>query len=44
MTLERDEGPGVHRVEDSRVNWYLVEGDEGLTVVGAGGPAAWPSL
>ncbi|HYI79862.1 MAG TPA: MBL fold metallo-hydrolase [Thermoleophilaceae bacterium] len=23
--LERDAGPGIHRVEDANVNWYLVE-------------------
>ncbi len=44
MRFERDAAPGVHRVEDSRVNWYLVEGDEGLTVVDAGIPASWHSL
>jgi glyoxylase-like metal-dependent hydrolase (beta-lactamase superfamily II) len=44
MLLERDAGPGVHRVEDSRVNWYLVEDDDGVTIVDAGIPASWHSL
>ncbi|HEV7302521.1 MAG TPA: MBL fold metallo-hydrolase [Tepidisphaeraceae bacterium] len=36
--------PGVHRIEDSYVNWYIVEEDEGLTIVDAGLPASWDSL
>ncbi|WP_209371679.1 MBL fold metallo-hydrolase [Brevibacterium renqingii] len=35
---------GIHRVEDSYVNWYIVEGDEGLTIVDAGVPTSWQSL
>ena len=35
---------GVHRVEDAYTNWYLVEADEGLTVVDAGVPTSWHSL
>src|SRR4051794_23298605 len=42
--LERDAAPGVHRVEDANVNWYLVEGEGGLTVVDAGVPRSWESL
>jgi glyoxylase-like metal-dependent hydrolase (beta-lactamase superfamily II) len=42
--LERDVAPGVHRIENAKVNWYLVEGDDGLTVVDAGVPASWSSL
>lgn len=30
---------GVHRCGSGRVNWYLVEGDDGLTVVDTGLPA-----
>ncbi|CAA9484891.1 MAG: MBL-fold metallo-hydrolase superfamily [uncultured Solirubrobacteraceae bacterium] len=36
--------PGVHRIEDSFVNWYLVEGDDGLTAVDAGLASSWSSL
>ena len=42
--LEADVAPGVHRVEDSFTNWYLVEGDGRLTVVDAGVPSSWGSL
>jgi glyoxylase-like metal-dependent hydrolase (beta-lactamase superfamily II) len=42
--LERDAAPGIHRVEDASVNWYVVEADDGLTIVDAGVLAAWGSL
>jgi glyoxylase-like metal-dependent hydrolase (beta-lactamase superfamily II) len=42
--LSRDVAPGVHRIEDSFTNWYLLEGDDGLTVVDAGVPRSWESL
>lgn len=42
--LERDAAPGIHRIEDANVNWYLVEGDQGLTIVDAGVPRSWDSL
>jgi glyoxylase-like metal-dependent hydrolase (beta-lactamase superfamily II) len=42
--LECDVAPGIHRVEDAYVNWYLVEGDGGLTIVDAGVPRSWESL
>jgi glyoxylase-like metal-dependent hydrolase (beta-lactamase superfamily II) len=42
--LELNVVPGIHRVEDTNVNWYLVESDDGLTVVDAGVPASWSSL
>lgn len=35
--LELNTAPGIHRVEDANVNWYLVEDDQGVTVVDAGG-------
>ncbi len=34
----------MHRIEDSFVNWYLVEGDDGITAVDAGLPSSWASL
>jgi glyoxylase-like metal-dependent hydrolase (beta-lactamase superfamily II) len=43
-TFERDAAPGIHRVEDANVNWYVVEGEDGLTIVDAGVPASWESL
>jgi glyoxylase-like metal-dependent hydrolase (beta-lactamase superfamily II) len=42
--LHPNAAPGVHRVEDSYTNWYLVEENGRLTVVDAGVPASWESL
>ena len=42
--LQRDIAPGVHRIEDSYTNWYLLEADEGITIVDAGVPSSWDSL
>ena len=46
MELQVDAAPGIHRIEDDKTNWYLVEGDDddGLTVVDAGVPRSWASL
>jgi glyoxylase-like metal-dependent hydrolase (beta-lactamase superfamily II) len=42
--IERGAAPDVHRIEDASVNWYLVEADDGLTIVDAGVPGSWDSL
>lgn len=42
--LKKNVADGIHCVEDSHVNWYIVEGDDGLTVVDAGLPTSWTSL
>ncbi len=42
--LHRDVVEGVHRVEDSYVNWFIVEEGDALTVVDAGTPAGWGLL
>jgi glyoxylase-like metal-dependent hydrolase (beta-lactamase superfamily II) len=42
--LERDVAPGIHRVEDANVNWYIVEDETALTIVDAGVPRSWDSL
>jgi glyoxylase-like metal-dependent hydrolase (beta-lactamase superfamily II) len=42
--LTRDVAPGVHRIEDANTNWYIVEGDDGLTIVDCGVPTSWRSL
>jgi glyoxylase-like metal-dependent hydrolase (beta-lactamase superfamily II) len=42
--LFRDTAEGVHRVEDAFTNWYIVEGDDGLTIVDSGIPCSWDSL
>jgi glyoxylase-like metal-dependent hydrolase (beta-lactamase superfamily II) len=44
MKLQADVVPGVHRIEDSFTNWYLIEQDGRLTVVDTGVPASWQSL
>ena len=41
--LQTNAARGIHRIEDSYVNWYLIE-DDGLTVVDAGVPRSWESL
>ena len=42
--VQLEVAPGVHRIEDSFVNWYLIEGDDGLTAVDAGLASSWSSL
>jgi glyoxylase-like metal-dependent hydrolase (beta-lactamase superfamily II) len=42
--LQANVAEGVHRIEDAYTNWYLVEGDGGLTVVDAGVPSSWESF
>lgn len=44
MKLERDVAPGVHRIEDSFTNWYLVEDEGKATIVDACVPSSWESL
>jgi glyoxylase-like metal-dependent hydrolase (beta-lactamase superfamily II) len=42
--LQRDVAPGIHRVEDAKANWYIIEDDDGITIVDAGLPKSWDSL
>lgn len=42
--LHRDVAEGVHRIEDSFTNWFIVEDDGRLTIVDAGVPPSWASL
>ena len=42
--LEQHVAEGIHRVEDARANWYIVEDGDELTVVDAGLPKSWDSL
>jgi glyoxylase-like metal-dependent hydrolase (beta-lactamase superfamily II) len=42
--VERGAAPGIHRIDDANVNWYLVEADDGITIVDAGVPRSWDSL
>src|SRR3954466_7815679 len=42
--IETDVAPGVHRIEDSFTNWYLIEQDSRLTIVDCGVPSSWGSF
>ena len=42
--LQRDVAPGIHRVEESFTNWYVVEDGSALTIVDAGLPRSWGTL
>lgn len=42
--FEPDVVEGVHRIEDSFVNWYLIEEGGRFTAVDAGLPKSWESL
>jgi glyoxylase-like metal-dependent hydrolase (beta-lactamase superfamily II) len=42
--LTRDVAPGIHRVEHARVNWYLVEDGDAITIVDCGFPRSWNGL
>jgi glyoxylase-like metal-dependent hydrolase (beta-lactamase superfamily II) len=42
--LFRNVAPGVHRIEDAFTNWYLLEADDGVTIVDCGVPTSWESL
>jgi glyoxylase-like metal-dependent hydrolase (beta-lactamase superfamily II) len=44
MAVHQNVADGVHRVEDSYTNWYLIEEDGRVTVVDAGVPTSWQSL
>jgi len=41
---DRGVAEGVYRFGTRRINWYVLEADDGLTVVDAGLPAHWPQL
>lgn len=42
--MNREVAEGVYRFGTQRINWYVLEGDDGLTIVDAGLPAHWPQL
>ncbi|NHN40894.1 MBL fold metallo-hydrolase [Halorubellus sp. JP-L1] len=41
---DRRVADGVYRFGTRRINWYVLEADDGLTLVDAGLPAHWPQL
>ncbi len=42
--FHQDVAPGVHRIEDGYVNWYILADGSDLTLVDAGMTKSWPSL
>jgi glyoxylase-like metal-dependent hydrolase (beta-lactamase superfamily II) len=42
--LHAEVAPGVHRIEHSFTNFYLLEDGDRLTLVDAGVPTAWEPL
>lgn len=42
MSITLDVAPGVHRIHDRFVSFYLVEDDSGITLIDAGLKASWP--
>lgn len=42
--MSTEVAPGVRRIANPLVNWYLVEGDDGMTAVDAGFPPDWDVL
>lgn len=43
-SLLRTVTTGVHRCADGLVNWYLIEGDNGVALVDSGWPRSWPRI
>jgi glyoxylase-like metal-dependent hydrolase (beta-lactamase superfamily II) len=44
MNLHSEAAGGIHRIEDSFTNWYLVEEAGRLTIVDSGVPTSWASF
>jgi glyoxylase-like metal-dependent hydrolase (beta-lactamase superfamily II) len=42
--MSTEVAPGVRHIANPLVNWYLVEGDDGITAVDAGFPPDWKTL
>src|SRR3954451_17769146 len=42
--LQRNVAPGIHRVEESYTNWYVLEDGGRLTIVDAGLPRSWGTV
>jgi glyoxylase-like metal-dependent hydrolase (beta-lactamase superfamily II) len=42
--IRLDVGDGVHLITHAHVNCYVIEDDEGITLVDAGLPTMWPML
>lgn len=44
MALTQEVGPGVHRVADGIVNWYVVSEGGEVALYDAGWPRSWPRV
>ncbi|MBA2426347.1 MAG: MBL fold metallo-hydrolase [Actinobacteria bacterium] len=44
MAATQQVGPGVHRIADGVVNWYLIDDGGEVTLVDAGWPRSWPRV
>jgi glyoxylase-like metal-dependent hydrolase (beta-lactamase superfamily II) len=44
MALTVQVAPGVHRVADGIVNWYLVTDGDDVALYDAGWPRSWPRV
>src|SRR3954470_18897513 len=42
--LQRNVAPGIHRVEESFTNYYVVEDGDAVTIVDAGLPRSWSTI
>ncbi len=42
--FDRGVAPGIHRLQHAFVNCYIVEGDDGVTIVDTALPETWPYL
>lgn len=41
---DREVAQGIYRFGTHRINWYVLEANDGVTIVDAGLPAHWPQL
>lgn len=44
ISTNREVADGVYRFGTDRINWYVLEAEDGLTIVDAGLPGHWPQL
>lgn len=44
QSMDREVAEGIYRFGTRRINWYVLEADDGLTVVDAGLPGHWTQL
>jgi glyoxylase-like metal-dependent hydrolase (beta-lactamase superfamily II) len=43
-SVDREVAEGIYRFGTRRINWYILEAEDGLTIVDAGLPAHWSQL